>query len=112
MPASRGNGILQFRDHWTGICNYQYQNILDRFKIKTLTVQTNQIELILNGLAPFNYMVSYGFLELINTLGVAVPTSHHWPLGDEGKQAMLHRGGSGPPPYPCVGKTQTSSGGV
>ena len=36
MSASRGNGILQFRDHWTGICSYQYQNILDRFKTKTL----------------------------------------------------------------------------
>ena len=30
--------------------------------------------------------------KLINTLGVAVPTSHHWPLGDEGKQAKSHRG--------------------
>ena len=26
---------------------------------------------------------------LINTLGVAVPTSHHWPVGDEGKQSPL-----------------------
>ena len=47
-------------------------------------------------------MVSYGFFELINTLGVAVTTSHHWPLGDEGKQAKLFRGVSGPPPYPAV----------
>ena len=38
---------------------------------------------------------------VINTLGVAVPTSHHWPLGDEGKQAKKHRGVSGPPPYPA-----------
>ena len=30
---------------------------------------------------------------LINTPGVAVPTSHRWPLGDEGKQAKKHRGG-------------------
>ena len=31
-------GVYAFRDDWTGICNYQYQNILDRFKIKTLIV--------------------------------------------------------------------------
>ena len=31
-------------------------------------------------------MGSYGFFELINTLGVAVPTSRHWPMGDEGKE--------------------------
>ena len=51
MPASRGNGILQFRDHWTGICNYQYQNILDRFKIKTLIVRTGSIPVLFH---PFN----------------------------------------------------------
>ena len=45
-------------------------------------------------------MVSFGFFELINTLGVAVPTSHHWPLGDEGKQAKKFGGVSGLPPYP------------
>ena len=39
---------------------------------------------------------------LINTLGVAVPTSHHWPMGDEGKQAMKQGGVAGPPPYPVV----------
>ena len=57
-PASRlddavesVNGDYAFRGHWTGICNYQYQNILDRFKIKTLIVQTNQLELkLINGL--------------------------------------------------------------
>ena len=38
--------------------------------------------------------------EIINTLGVAIPTSHRWPMGDEGKQAMLQGGVSGPPPYP------------
>ena len=44
-PASRlddaiesVNGDYAFRDHWAEICNYQYQNILDRFKIKTLIV--------------------------------------------------------------------------
>ena len=36
------------------------------------------------------------------TPGVAVPTSHQWPLGDGGKQAKSHRGVSGPPPYPRV----------
>ena len=45
---------------------------------------------------------SYGFSELINTLGETVPTSHHWLLGDEGKQAKLFGGMSGPPPYPKV----------
>ena len=30
-------------------------------------------------------MVSHGFLKLINTLGVAVPTHQRWPLGDEGE---------------------------
>ena len=45
-------------------------------------------------------MVSFGFFELIYTLGVTVPTSHHWPMGDEGKQAMLQGGVAGPPPYP------------
>ena len=35
--------------------------------------------LTFNGLAPFNNMGSYGFFELINTLGGTVPTSHHWP---------------------------------
>ena len=34
---------------------------------------------------------------LINTLAVAVPTSHHWPMGDEGKRAMLQGGVAGPP---------------
>ena len=38
--------------------------------------------------------------EIISTLGETVPTSHHWPLGDEGKQAMLQGGVAGPPPYP------------
>ena len=31
--------------------------------------------------------------EIISTLGVTVPTSHRWPMGDEGKQAMLQGGG-------------------
>ena len=38
-------------------------------------------------------MGSYGFFELINTLGVTVPMSHHWPMGDVGKQVMLQVGG-------------------
>ena len=38
-------------------------------------------------------------LKPTNTLGVAVPTHQRWPLGDEGKQAKLFGGGSGPPPY-------------
>ena len=46
-------------------------------------------------------MGSFGFFELINTLGVAVPTSHRWPMGDEGKQAMKQGGVAGPPPYPA-----------
>ena len=29
---------------------------------------------------------------ILYTLGVAVPSSHHWPKGDEGKQAKKHRG--------------------
>ena len=51
-------------------------------------------------LAPLNNTVSYGFFTLINTLGETVSTSHHWPLGDEGKQAILFGGVSGPPPHP------------
>ena len=47
-------------------------------------------------------MVSHSFFELISALGVTVPTSHHWPMGDEGKQAMLQGGVSGPPPYPSI----------
>jgi len=38
-------------------------------------------------------MGSYGVFELINTLGIAVPTHKRWPLGDEGKQAKKHMGG-------------------
>ena len=38
--------------------------------------------------------------EIISTLGETVPTSLHWPMGDEGTQAMLQGGGAGPPPYP------------
>ena len=38
----------------------------------------------------------------ICTLGEAVRTRHCWPLGDEGKQAELSGGLSGPPSYPCV----------
>ena len=38
--------------------------------------------------------------EIINTLVVAILTSYRWPMGDEGKQAMLQGGGSGPPSYP------------
>ena len=49
-------------------------------------------------------MFFFGFFELINTPGVAVPTRQRWPLGDEGKQAKKHRGGSGPPPYPWFGR--------
>ena len=39
---------------------------------------------------------------LINTLVVAILTSYRWPMGDEGKQAMLQGGVAGPPPYPFV----------
>ena len=103
MPSSRGNGILQFRDDWTGICNYQYQNILDRFKIKILIVKTNQIEFNLKWPgSSFSNIVFHSFFNLINTLGETALTSHHWPLGDEGKQAKSQRGVSGPPPYPYV----------
>ena len=45
-------------------------------------------------------MISHTFSGLINTPGEAVPTHRRWPLGDEGKQAKKHRGGSNPPPYP------------
>ena len=38
----------------------------------------------------------------INAPGVAVPTSHRWPLGDEGNQAKSQGGRSGPPPYPSI----------
>ena len=44
-------------------------------------------------------MGSFGFFDLISTLVVAVPTSHRWPMGDEGKQAMSQ--GSDPPSYPA-----------
>ena len=48
-----------------------------------IIVERNQIEIsTLNGLAPLSNTISNTFFELINTLGVAVPTSHHWPLGD------------------------------
>ena len=46
-------------------------------------------------------MGSFGFFEIINTLVVAIPKSYRWPMGDEGKQAMLQGGVSGPPPYPA-----------
>ena len=46
---------------------------------------------------------SHCFFELVCTPGVAVLTRHRWPLGDEGKQAKKHRGGSGPTPYPRGG---------
>ena len=65
--------------------------------------------------------------EYINTLGVAVPTSHHWPLGDEGKQAKKpggvrsaplplgfktsHFGLDGDPKRGCGGKNQLPNGG-
>ena len=38
--------------------------------------------------------------EIISTLVVAILTSYRWPMGDEGKQAMLQGGVAGPPPYP------------
>ena len=38
--------------------------------------------------------------EIISTLVVAIPKSYRWPMGDEGKQAMLQGGVAGPPPYP------------
>ena len=45
-----GHGLFRFlrpRSGSSEVKNYQYQNILDRFKTKTLIVQTNQIELSL-----------------------------------------------------------------
>ncbi len=41
---------------------------------------------------------------LINALVVAILTSYRWPMGDEGKQAMLQGGVAGPPPYPPMEK--------
>ena len=38
----------------------------------------------------------------VRALGEAFQTRHRWPLGDEGKQAKLQRGGSGPPPLPHI----------
>ena len=40
--------------------------------------------------------------EIISTLGVTILTSYRWPMGDEGKQAVLQGGVAGPPPYPEV----------
>ena len=51
-------------------------------------------------LAPLNNTVSYGFFTLINTLGETVSTSHHWPLGDEGKQAKKFWGAVRSVPLP------------
>ena len=86
MPASRDNGILQFRDDWTAM----------------------------TGLAPLSNIASHSFFEIINTLGVTVPTSNHWPMGDEGKQAMLQKGGvrSAPLPGYKPGPVFVTSGGV
>ena len=69
-------------------------------KSKHLFFQQIKQNLALNGLAPLSINFFHSFFNLINTLGETVPTSHHWPLGDEGKQAKSHRGVSGPPPYP------------
>ena len=68
-------------------------------KSKPLLLKQIKKSSALNGLAPLNNTTYHTFSGLINTLGVAVPTSHHWPLGDEGKQAKSHGGVSGPPPY-------------
>ena len=60
-------------------------------------VKTNQTELSLKWPSFQQFHRFFYF-----TLGVAVLTRNRWPLGDEGKQAKKHRGGSGPPPYPVV----------
>ena len=80
------------------------------FKIKSLIVYKKQIKwsLALNGLAPLSNIISHSFFELTNTLGVAVPTHHRWPLGDEGKQAKKFGGVSGPPPYPTAKSKNTN----
>ena len=49
---------------------------------------------------PHSNIISHSFFELIDTLDVAVPTHQRWPLDEEGKQAKLFGGVSGPPPYP------------
>ena len=69
-------------------------------KSKHLLFKQIKYSLTFNGLAPLSAIGSSRFSELLNPLGETAPTSHHWPLGDEGKQARLLGGVSGPPPYP------------
>ena len=49
---------------------------------KNLIVLTNQIELNLKWHSSSQCLKLFEDIIYVHTLGEAVPTSHHWPLGD------------------------------